>query len=917
MAELGVAYLSILPSTERLAPGIKKALGGAQRDVERQGGGLGGSLAKGMKRTVAAGIGGGALFAGIAAKKGLDRLMGIEDARASLSGLGHSAKSVDKIMGNALNSVKGTAFGMADAGKVAASVVAAGVKPGKQLESTLKLVGDAATIAKTDLGSMGAVFGKVAASNKIQGDTIAQLNDMGIPIIQLLSKEIGKSAEETVTLASKGKINFATFQKAMKAGLGGAALKSGDTLRGSIANTTASLGRIGANFLSGVYPKIGPAFQNLTKKMEGWETAASGVGKKVGDLTSQYGPKLVAVLKSIGSALGGVVEFTREHKTTTIAAAAAVTALVVVTKAHAAAMAVQAAGGLVAYLKGLKLVTAATKVAAAVQWAFTAAIWSSPITWIVAGVAAIAAGLVLFFTKTKLGRKIWTAAWSGIKAGLSAAWSYIQPVLAKIGQVAGVVLPIAFRVLKTYVTTYMKIIGTAIKVAWSVIKVAFSALKFYIVNVLGPVYKWLWSNIVRPVFGWIGQRISNTWRNVIKPAFSALRAGVGAVARAFSKTRDSIRSAWGKLGDVVRGPINIAKNVISGFIELINKIPGVKIPNPFAGGGAKAAKSPVNRKKYGGKTAFATGGWTGPGPMLKEAGIVHADEFVLKKSARRNLEKFAPGALDFMNRTGQWPMHGTYAAGGQVVPGRGNRHSGYPWATWAGDFPVPIGTPVHAWKDGVVAAVRSLKTSYGKHMRFNDTDGTSWMVAHLSRFAAAVGDRVKQGQVVGYTGTTGNSTGPHAHVEFMGGPYKGGKGGSIWDTLKGAGSMISKWIGSKLVAKGKVGGLFGNVGGLLKNLGSGIKSHVMDKFFDSGGIASGKGVMFKNTLKPERVLSPKETAKFDSLIKGDGGPRAAAPSVSHQVVSAELNDGFIELLIESHIDQYDDHQQQLARMGGR
>ncbi|GAP53958.1 tape measure protein [Arthrobacter sp. Hiyo6] len=186
-------------------------------------------------------------------------------------------------MNDAMAAVKGTAFGMDEAATVAASAVAAGVKPGKELERTLKLTGDAATIAGVGMGDMGAIFNKVASSNKIQGDVIAQLNDAGIPIVQMLGKELGTTAEETLNLASEGKINFETFQKAMESGLGGAALKSGDTLQGAFKNTMASVSRIGASLLSGVYPKIREFFAGAIEWMKPLEEGAKVAGVKIGE----------------------------------------------------------------------------------------------------------------------------------------------------------------------------------------------------------------------------------------------------------------------------------------------------------------------------------------------------------------------------------------------------------------------------------------------------------------------------------------------------------------------------------------------------------------------------------------------------------------------------------------------------------
>ncbi|MFB9238679.1 phage tail tape measure protein [Plantactinospora siamensis] len=66
----------------------------------------------------------------------------------------------------------------------------------------------------------------------------------------------------------------------------------------------------------------------------------------------------------------------------------------------------------------------------------------------------------------------------------------------------------------------------------------------------------------------------------------------------------------------------------------------------------------------GGK-GYSEGGWTGPGATMEPAGVVHADEFVIKKSSRQRIESAAPGLLDQMNATGQAPG---YAGGGMVWP---------------------------------------------------------------------------------------------------------------------------------------------------------------------------------------------------------------------------------------------------------
>jgi murein DD-endopeptidase MepM/ murein hydrolase activator NlpD len=84
------------------------------------------------------------------------------------------------------------------------------------------------------------------------------------------------------------------------------------------------------------------------------------------------------------------------------------------------------------------------------------------------------------------------------------------------------------------------------------------------------------------------------------------------------------------------------------------------------------------------------------------------------------------------------------------------------------DFAAPTGTPILAAGDGTVVRAGPF-SSFGNYVRLRHGDGYETAYAHLSRFARGVrpGVRVRQGQVIGYVGTTGRSTGPHLHYEVM------------------------------------------------------------------------------------------------------------------------------------------------------
>jgi murein DD-endopeptidase MepM/ murein hydrolase activator NlpD len=88
------------------------------------------------------------------------------------------------------------------------------------------------------------------------------------------------------------------------------------------------------------------------------------------------------------------------------------------------------------------------------------------------------------------------------------------------------------------------------------------------------------------------------------------------------------------------------------------------------------------------------------------------------------------------------------------------------------DYGAPTGTPVSAIADGTVVMAR-WNDGYGNFVQVRHSGGLVSCYGHLSRYGAGVkaGRSVRQGQTVGYVGTTGNSTGPHLHFEVR----QGGK----------------------------------------------------------------------------------------------------------------------------------------------
>lgn len=84
------------------------------------------------------------------------------------------------------------------------------------------------------------------------------------------------------------------------------------------------------------------------------------------------------------------------------------------------------------------------------------------------------------------------------------------------------------------------------------------------------------------------------------------------------------------------------------------------------------------------------------------------------------------------------------------------------------DFAAPRGTPIYAAGNGVIERI-GRNGGYGNYIRINHGKGYATAYAHMKRFGRGMrkGKKVKQGDVIGYVGTTGRSTGPHLHYEVL------------------------------------------------------------------------------------------------------------------------------------------------------
>jgi len=113
-----------------------------------------------------------------------------------------------------------------------------------------------------------------------------------------------------------------------------------------------------------------------------------------------------------------------------------------------------------------------------------------------------------------------------------------------------------------------------------------------------------------------------------------------------------------------------------------------------------------------------------------------------------------------------WPVNG------QIISRFGQRSdpfSGEGALHWGVDITAGMGTPIHAAADGVIADAE-FSGGYGRMVLIDHGNGLQTLYGHMSKLGVVPGQEVRRGEIIGFVGSSGRSTGPHVHFEVrMGG----------------------------------------------------------------------------------------------------------------------------------------------------
>ncbi len=165
---------------------------------------------------------------------------------------------------------------------------------------------------------------------------------------------------------------------------------------------------------------------------------------------------------------------------------------------------------------------------------------------------------------------------------------------------------------------------------------------------------------------------------------------------------------------------------------------------------------------------------TPDGTPIRTGEIVYASLTVNGNENPIDRYQTKDGDIDYFNPDGvsiRKALLSTPVDGARISSGYGVRvHPvlGYTKMHKGVDFAAPIGTPIYAAGNGTIEKIGPFST-YGNYVRIRHNSTLKTAYAHMLRFASGLRDgvKVRQGQVIGYIGVTGRSTGPHLHYEVL------------------------------------------------------------------------------------------------------------------------------------------------------
>lgn len=302
----------------------------------------------------------------------------------------------------------------------------------------------------------------------------------------------------------------------------------------------------------------GAAIQN-TNRMLQWATDSNsataqfirgfiGLSPAIGTATTSVGMFLrnaKTIVGTIGGAIGGVSNFIKTAKLV--------------------ASVVEGWDGAKAALIAL---SNQSKIAAVAVKILNSAFLTSPITWIVVGIAAVVTGLTWFFTQTKTGRAMWASfvswlkgLWQGLAQTTQTVWNIMRAYISTVFNNIQTVIRTGMTIIRTVFSAGWRILTTVVSTVWKIITTIVSGninVVAGIIRAITAVMRGDWSSAWNAIKG-VVQTVWDTIKSVVQTGLSAVQSIVSTVMNA---VKGVFSSVWNAIRDVFNNGVQFIKSVM-------------------------------------------------------------------------------------------------------------------------------------------------------------------------------------------------------------------------------------------------------------------------------------------------------------------------------------------------------------------
>ena len=519
---------------------------------------------------------------------GFDKITSIEDTTASLEILMGSADEARHFMDALQESNQKTPYSFdswAGAGK---QLVAFGIEA-EQANRSVQALGEAAAASgkgEDALNSMSQAMGQAAAAGVMSMDTINRLSDGGVQGLTILANHFDVTTDEMKKMISSGAVPAEEGIKALTDGIidgsegAAGAVESMSGVMGEMSETTS--GRL-TNLKAAFNNLAGEIFESINPLIGDLAAGATDWVYKLKDALEQ---KVIPAIKRTIESVKNMVDWFQRNKDWILPTAAALGVLAAAYAALTLQQKIMMAGGLIKWFTELTKVQQIhakwTAICEGVQKAFNLVMNANPIFLVVTAIAALVAGLVVFFTKTETGRKLWekfsgvlVEKWTWVVDKFKAGFQWIKDVFTglmalwtegdftgALGRALGIeedswfvgaVLKLRDVVISTVewiknaVQVAGEVIGAVFSAIWEVVQVTLAVIGTLVITPLvlawqglSAAIQWGWENLIKPAWEALSDFVTWLWETILQPYFQA-------IGEAWQLLGEGIQLVWEEL----------------------------------------------------------------------------------------------------------------------------------------------------------------------------------------------------------------------------------------------------------------------------------------------------------------------------------------------------------------------------------